>query len=206
LVHQVSPTGNRVYDTEVADAQGSFVLHSYSTAAGLMPAQPADLTVIGQAPAASELAAVGQLPPATASVSELVGPAASFSLQASTAPSVATALPVSLVEQVFGNLEETAQVVEETSFAQPGPLLSWENGERTPANVRDLALLQGQTWSFQRDWMSQDSPAYLAQTARGLTGGVPALLDGAALGHDDEADELAGLDAFFARQAGEGRN
>jgi hypothetical protein len=206
LVPQVSPTGNHVYDTEVADAQGAFVLHSYSTAAGLMPAQPADLTVIGQAPAASELAAVGQLPPATASVSELVGPAASLSLQAATAPSVANALPVSLVEQVFGNLEETAQVVEETSFAQPGPLLSWENGERTPANVRDLALLQGQTWGFQRDWMSQDSPAYLAQTARGLTGGVPALVDGAALGHDDEADELAGLDAFFARQAGEGRN
>ena len=115
----------------------------------------------------------------------------------------ANALSLGLVEQVFGDMAETTQVVQETSFAQPGPLVSFENADRTVTGVRDLALAPTGV-AGPRDWMSDDYLSYLGQAAqRGMIDSVPALLDGAAT-NPDEGDDLAGVEAFFAREAGSG--
>jgi hypothetical protein len=45
LVSSVNPTGQRVFQTEVADAQGALVLHQTMTANGFLPAAPAQVIV-----------------------------------------------------------------------------------------------------------------------------------------------------------------
>jgi hypothetical protein len=116
-------------------------------------------------------------------------------------------LPLGLVEQVCGNLDQTGQITQESAFGQPGPLLTWESSERTFNGVRDLAFLQASGMADQRDWVSEGGLALLSPTAdAGLLPGIPALLENTASGPEEGAD-LAGLDAFFAHEAaGSGRS
>ena len=199
VVTDVSPTGQHVFHTEVADRQGAFVLHATTTAEGLEPGAPGQLTVADNSADVNGLPALFTASPTGAVVNQStfdVQPAAILTNIASSA----SALPLGLVEQVFGDLAETTQLVQENSLGQPGPVVSWETGDRTLMGVRDLALAPS-GMAGPRDWVSDDYLTYLGQAAqRGVMASVPALLDGTASG-TDEGDELAGLEAFFAREA-----
>ena len=81
---------------------------------------------------------------------------------------------------------------------QPGAILTAESNDQANSS-RDLALLQvSATGVGTAEWLSDDYLAYLGQTVRrGLIAPAAGLLDEAAL----DTDDLAGLDAYFAREA-----
>jgi hypothetical protein len=136
-----------------------------------------------------------------AAVSGPVGPS-TFNVQQLAVANLATAntLPVALMEQVFGSLEQSA-VMQESALVQPGAILSSESGDQAPNGVRDLALLQTPAATVQADWLSDDYVAYLTQTSgRGLLASTATLPEGAAAG-GEETDLEAGLEAYFAREA-----
>jgi hypothetical protein len=203
LVTQVAPEGQRVFETELVDNSGALVLHQALTAQGTEPGVPGQLTILDRGN-----------PGATAGVSTYAGQTdvtpnslSSFDVQSTAALAAsASAVPLALMEKVFGNLDQTAQVIQETALGQPGPLLSGDSSERSLAGVRDLAQVQASALVGQQEWLPDDYAAFLGLSSqRALMGGVPALLDNAVTGLDDP-DDLAGLDAFFAREAAGGRS
>jgi hypothetical protein len=202
LVSHVSAAG-QVYQTEVADGQGTFVLHPAATATGIEPGLPGELTVLNPSPASIPASlnfsvSLPDVAPVVASTSEAQPALANVA-------SAASAVQLAVIEQLFGNPEQTALVMHDGTFSQPGPLLSGDSGDRTvTGGIRDLALVQGPALAGSRDWVSDDVLAYLGQTMpQGMVAAVPALLDGSALGLDD-SDGVVGLDAFFALQASGG--
>ena len=111
LVPYVDPTGGmRVYQTQVADAQSAFVLHPAVTPAGIEPGAPGLVEIGGQTPSVE----IGAL--VTGSVGQ-----STFDVQQPAVANLATAnaLPVALMEQVFGSMEQAA-VMQEITLVQPG--------------------------------------------------------------------------------------
>jgi len=123
----------------------------------------------------------------------------SFDVQAASR-AASSALALAVVEEVFAGLAETAQWVQETALVQPGVILTSESNDQGSTNrVRDLALLQASAGVSQSaEWLPGDWLASLGQTSRrGLLASAADPLDGAA----EDADQ-AGLEAYFAREAG----
>ncbi len=119
------------------------------------------------------------------------------------AGAAASSLPLGLVEQVFTAFEQTAQVVQENTLGQPAPLLGPDSSEGqgedsaavsgalTPAGRQ---ILEGGAW--------EDCLASLSQAAvRGKSATAGELPGSLTLG-DDQAADMAGLEAFFAREGG----
>ena len=119
LVNQVNPTGQQPFRTEVADAQGAFVLHISN---GLVSGSSVQ-------PAVNNIATAGEN-----NASELQ--VAAHSLQPTGG----------YLEQVFGDLQLV--LPEESRIAQPGVLLTSETNEQTSserAMLQSLAVAQ-QDW------------------------------------------------------------
>jgi len=154
-------------------------LHPAQTPAGPEPGAPGLVTIAAQAPVEGGSLFVSQAePPAS------------------------HALALAVVEEVFAGLAETAQVVQGSALVQPGVILNSESNDQAQTNmVRDLALVQASAGVSQAaEWLPGDWLALLGQTARpGLLASPTDPMDGAA----EDAD-LAGLEAFFTRLAGEG--
>ena len=188
LVSQVNPTGGRLYRTEAADQQGGLVLSPAPTATGIT----GDVIVGGDFGAGDQGAAsVFQatfVSHAPASVSLGVQ---QTEVQGNGIAAV-NGLALGLVEQVFGELEQTAMAVQENLLGQPGPLLNAEEGDLTTSGTRELGVL-AQSALPNGQW--DDCLEQLAQTSLHKRGG---LLDNAAA---LEGADLAGLEAFFAREA-----
>ena len=203
LVNQVNPTGGHVYTTEAADTQGLLVLHQVTTGAGTLPGQPGQVTVADGVPMDSGASAaffVGQA--RAASVGESA-PSVALGLEPNTAVNAVTnpnSLPLGLVEQVFADLERAALIMQDGMLGQPGAVFDTEPGDSTPTEMRDLAISSQAGGVGQRDWAPDACMASLAQAARrGLATSAADLLGGD-VSVLDEAD-LAGLEAFFAREA-----
>jgi hypothetical protein len=215
LVPQVNPKGPRAFQTEVADAQGAFVLHTAQTNTGSSLALPAQVTVTGQevaVPAGEVLptpVTVASPPEETVSTKELVGPISTFDIQQSAAlaaiQATANALPLTVVEQVFG--EPVQHVAHESALAQPSPIFSWEENDLALQGIRDLAFFQTSA-TGQRDWVASDTTARLDQFVPGeLLATAPALLDKTVpLGEDgtSSGSDSIGMEAFFARTGKKG--
>jgi len=203
LVPYVDPTGGAgVYETSLLGAGGEFILHPAATSAGLEPGVPGLVTIAAQAPVAGGLMMVSQ---AAAAVSVPAVPS-SFDVQAASR-AASSALALAVVEEVFAGLAETAQWVQETALVQPGVILTSEsNDQGTTTRVRDLALSvsnlapgesPGANYNT-AEWLPGDWLASLGQTSRrGLLASAADPVDGAA----EDADQ-AGLEAYFAREAG----
>jgi hypothetical protein len=188
LVPYVDPTGGlRVYQTQVADAEGLFVLHPAVTASGVEPGSPGLVTIENPV-----VAQDGPIVVTGGAVTNVASVTVSGAVEG-TATAAANVLPAALVEQVFGNLEQTGVVTPDGTYVQPGVILSTEAGDRG-TGVRDLAMLQVQTGTMGSEWLTDESLAYLGQSGRGLllSGGV--LEDGLA----QDGDDLSALDAVFA--------
>jgi hypothetical protein len=188
LVPYVDPTGGmNVYETQVSDGQGSFVLHPAQTDAGIEPGTPGLLTIAAPAPSVSPFVDF-QLTASSAAVGQI----------AQQAPTNASASPLAMVEQVFGNLEQTAQLVQDGAFAQPAAILTADSSEGSSNGIRDLASRQSPLGMNHADWMSDDSLAYF-----GRVGGLAPATSASDLQDATTAgDDLAGIDAFFAKEAG----
>jgi Cohesin domain len=192
LVPYVDPTGGlRVYQTQVSDGQGAFVLHPAETALGVEPGAAGVVTIGASAVGAGGGAIVvsSGTEPSVATVSGTVAQPGGMAS--------ASVLPAVLVEQVFGNLEQTGVVAPDGTLVQPGAILSTESSERgVSVGVRDLSVLQGQTGLAPAEWLPEDSLAYLGLSGRGQ------LLSGTSSedGLDQDGADLGALDAVFARE------
>jgi Cohesin domain len=193
LVPYADPSGGmRVYQTQVSDAQSAFVLHPAVTSMGVEPGQPGMVTI---GSSSSDNTTVLVSPQVVSSVA-MAGSVSEAQLTSMSASS--SVLPLAVMEQVFGGMEATAQLMQESVAIQPGAILTSESSQRSTSGVRDLALLQSPLVTGQPDWMSEDSLAYLGQTAgRELTARSADLLAGG-----EEGDDLAGVEAYFAKEAG----
>ena len=101
LVPYVDPAGGmRVYQTQVSDAQSAFVLHPAETALGVEPGLPGLVTIGSTSSDTSTVVFVS--PQVSASVVSVESVSSSTSV-----------LPVAVMEQVFGSMEATAQVVQD---------------------------------------------------------------------------------------------
>jgi hypothetical protein len=129
FVPYVDPAGGlRVYQTEVSDAQGAFVLHE-TVDRGEVPVEASQLTVHA---------------------------AESQSTALSSAAPAGSLLPLTVVEQVIQDLALIAadwQLPMGSSFVQPGAILDVESSEQTPNGPRDLALLQA-AGIAKADWLA----------------------------------------------------
>jgi hypothetical protein len=193
LVPYVDPTGGmRVYQTQVSDGQGSFILHPAETTLGVEPGTPGMVT-IGEH--GSGLVGMMAVPGASASSVTVSG---ALEAQAG-AMATASVLPVALMEQVFGTLEQTGVVAPDGTFVQPGVILSTESSERGPSvGVRDLGVQQVQLGGSPAEWLPEDSLAYLSQGGRGLLMTESPGADGM----DQDGADVNALDAVFARETG----
>jgi len=118
------------------------------------PAQATPLTLVPQtSPPAAQGAVV--LEPAATLADPSTFPAQAAPVPASVASS-ASVLPVGLVDQLFADLEQMGQAVQESAFGHPGLLFSWESGDWTLGVVLDLALLQAPSAVPQPNWLSDD--------------------------------------------------
>jgi len=204
LVPYVDPAGGvGVYETSLLGTEGEFILHPAQTAAGTEPGAPGLVTIASHTPVEGGLFLV---PQAEAAVSAPAGPT-TFDLQlpaVGTTTAASSALPLAVVEQVFGTLEQTAVALQDSALIQPAAILSSESSDQAHGNVvRDLALLQAPAGVAPAEWLPEDLLAYLGQTAgRGLLASGANLLDGE--GPGAEGVDLDGVEAFFAREAAKG--
>jgi hypothetical protein len=155
-------------------------LHPAVTGSGVEPGTPGLVTVEGPV--------MVSVPTVVSGVSGVV---------AGPAPVVAAnVLPAALVEQVFGNLEQTGVVGPDGTNLQPGVILNTEGSDRG-SGVRDLAMMQAQPGTAGTEWLTDESLSYLGQSGRGLllTGGV--MDDGTV----QDGDDLSALDAVFAKES-----
>jgi hypothetical protein len=184
IVPWVNPTGGvRPYQTALADAQSHLVLHTAETPFGTEPGAPG-LVTIGQL-AFVEGARVPQ----------------SLATQITDVAAITTAvnaLPMAVVEQVFSGLEQAAQLAQDSAMVQPGAILTTESSEQGDHGVRDLALLQASAGAGQTaEWLPEDMLAYLGHAkGRRLLDADDQLTDAA------DGEDLTGLEAYFAREAG----
>ena len=130
VVPYVDPSGGlRVYQTQVSDALGSYVLHTAQTPLGTEPGEPGLVTIAGTAGPESSWVFAGTAVSASSAESvstyEVQQTAVGGSLSAS-----AGALPAALMEQVFGSLVQAAVVLQESAMVQPGAILQTESMER----------------------------------------------------------------------------
>ena len=192
LVNQVDPTGQHVYRTEAADGQGALVLHTVVTSAGVEPGAPGQVMVTSQT-SASVVPLGAADGAAAASQSD---PAAPLDAKTASAGAVASSLPLSLVEQVFTDFEQTMQVLQDNTLGQPAPLLNADLGELNGAGNCSLPL-SGRLAAGDGQW--EECLATLGKAAvRGRVLSAGELPGVTSLG-DEEAADLSGLQAFFAR-------
>jgi hypothetical protein len=189
LVNAVNPTGQRAYQTTVSDVQGPFILHPAETALGTMPGTPGSVTVAAD----SSSFAVGQF----MTRSEIFEPLAATGRLDSTAVSAtssASALPLSLMEQVFGGLAPLS-LAQQNTLGEPGAILNSSGGEQAETIGKEQSLLA--TCIAQQDWVSDEMVASLGQSTKAG--------NRSPFGEDDivgqEGDDLGGVEAFFAREA-----
>jgi hypothetical protein len=181
VVNQVNPTGQRVFQTSVADALGAFILHSTQTAAGEEPGAPGLVLVTATSPAP----AIGPVAQEYSAPAAVMAPMAADHSDAAPLTTLAPMPAAEVLEQVFGDVEPI--VARDSTFAQPGVNLGGELGDESAVSSGDKALqLSG---AVQRDWVPAE---LLEQLDRSSHGGVL-----------DAADDLAGLEAFFAREGSE---
>ncbi len=195
LVNEVDPAGQRVFQTMVGEAQGAYVLHPAATASGVEPGQPGFITVSGAMPAFDTGllgAALTQTPVAsglTAAADEVFG-----QMPQTTASSTLPIAHLPLVEQVLADLGQTGQAIQDNLLGQPGAVLDVDSGDGLAGGSRSLPMTQ----LTAMDWASDDLAAYLGNAARQ---GARALQLLHGLAADLQDDDLAGLEAFFAREA-----
>jgi hypothetical protein len=133
----VDPAGGpRAFQTQVADSQGTFVLHV----------------------ADGEKEAADTSDPDGMGRSSLVQTVISSTVADNT-----SVLPSAVLEEVFGNLGRTGPV-QDNSFLQPAALVSLEFGNQTPSDVSDPVLQQAPTHPALSGWLSEDLLAYQEQT------------------------------------------
>jgi len=202
LVPYVDPAGGAgVYQTSLLGAEGEFVLHPAQTPAGLEPGALGLVTIAAQTPSAG-----GSLFPMSQAEAAVSAPAGSsaFDVQnaaAEASTAVSSALPLVVLEQVFGSLKQTAQVVQYGAFVQPRAILTLRPRDQAASGVSDWAVLQAPAGIAKLGWLSDDELAYPGQNAQyGLLISVADLLDSAAPPPD--CGDLAGLEAYFASEAG----
>jgi hypothetical protein len=190
IVPWVNPTdGVRSYQTSVGDAQSGFLLHPAVTAQGTEPGAPGSVMIASPLPLEGGSLVVASTP--------AVGPSA---VEVAANAAASNALAMAMVEQVFSGVEQAAQLAQESTLAQPGAILTVETSEQgRDHGVRDLALLQASSGMGQAaEWLPEDTLATLGQVpARALLG---AGADTA--GDTADSGDLAGLEAYFAREAG----
>jgi len=163
LVPYVDPAGGAgVYATSLLGAEGEFTLHPAQTPAGTEPGAPGQITIGNRQSAVGNGDTGGESPPPVAPAFALSGSAPNGS-----------ALPLAVVEQVFGDQEQARQLVQNSAFTQPGVILTSASNEQAANGVRDLAWLQTPAGLPPAEWLPDDPMAYLGQTARR---GLPALL------------------------------
>jgi hypothetical protein len=110
IVNEVNPTGQRVYQTLVDDAQGQLVLHQTVTTAGVAPGAPGTVTVSSGQFALSRTAPI--------EIGNQIAVASGVNVLAATQ----TALPANHLDQAF---EEFSQLPGVSSLStQVSPLLS----------------------------------------------------------------------------------
>jgi len=186
LVSQVNPTGNAPYHTMASDNQGQFTLHPAVTDAGTDHGVDGQVTVPVQQ--TSGMQSLFALPMAvsatsTATISNVLQ--GQFAFKGSD-------VSLGLLEQVFGDFEQL--MVQETAFVQPAPVFSSKLSNQSTTELSELDPALAPTGAGQPDWMSDDFVAYLGRAARRTSIGE--------LGDDLlEESDLAGLEAFFAREA-----
>jgi hypothetical protein len=201
IVSQVNPTGHRVYSTEAADTQGAFVLHPAVVEAG-MPGGVNGEVQIGGVMTANELGSSLQgVVLSLADSTSMAIPVMTEVVQTATlASTISSTTTLGLVEKVFGGIDATVVVGEDTAIAQPAPLmLNSEAADVTAAGAHDMAgLVQAPLASAPWD----DCLTQLAQTNVRHKAKLPSnqLDDLSAL----EETDLSGLEAFFAREGGDG--
>jgi autotransporter-associated beta strand protein len=180
-----STNGVRVYETSVSDAQGLFTLHPAQTALGTEPGAPGSVMI-----SANAVVDGGTFQVATAPLSAPTS-AGSFDVQSS-ATAAANTLALSLVEQVLGNMEETVKVVQDAAVIQPGVLVNTESNDQAHNGIRDLALLQTPlAFGQSGEWLPDDFLTHLSHAPKQVDADMAA-----------EESDLAGLDAYFADEAG----
>jgi hypothetical protein len=191
LVPWVDPSGGmRVFQTQLSGPEGEFILHQSVTPSGVEPGEPGQVTI---AEFSSPLS-----PPGRGVGGE--GYASAFDVTPTAAPvteasSVSTP-PQALMEQVFGNLDQTGQVARDSAQVQPGVILNSQTGIQSLETNHDLAILA--VPASQPDWVSDDYLAYLSRAARrGLPNVTFDLLDSATTADGTDADAV---DAFFSRE------
>jgi len=115
------------------------------TPSGSLAAAPAPATPLTLVPKASPAAGQGAVVLEPASLSEPAGPS-TFDVQAApdtaSVAASASALPVEMLEQVFADLEQTGQLMQDSAFGRPGPQFRWESGDWTLDGILELPLLQ----------------------------------------------------------------
>jgi hypothetical protein len=180
IVPYVDPTGGmRVFHTQVSDGQGAYVLEVDN--GGVVDG--GQRTVEG-------------------------GRAPGGASQASVAPVVdapsANLLPMAAMEQMLGGTEHASLVVQDSALIQPGIILTTAPNDQTPSQVRDLAAVQGSVGTEPSEWLTEDWLAALGQpTSQGLGMTRSGATQDGLIGGMDELD-LAGLDAYFAREGAGG--
>ena len=182
LVNQVNPTGQRAFVTTMGDSQGALLLHQADTATGTEPGTPGLVTVTG----GQSLLVSG---PAQVEGTQSIGtssPVVATGVSDLTIAAHSQVPTAYYLEQVFGEIDP--MLAQESMIAQPAAILNTDLNEQTSVSGQDKAMLQPLA-DTQHDWVPAELLEHFGQT-----------------GHDgvNEAD-LAGLEAFFAREASETR-
>jgi len=158
LVPYVDPAaGPRVYQTSVADTQGEFVIH-LETGKGPVDGLDSARRTSNIAPTVD-----------SAHRTSHIEPALDFGLWTSDFGAIPdiepspSALYLAVAEQVFGDLEQTRQLMQYSALAQLSVILASESNEQPANEVCDLALLQAPAGVPPAEWLPEEPLAHLKQ-------------------------------------------